>query len=1555
MRRRKRILALITATLMGISIIGGIPVGAETAAPDKTVSAERQEAQNGTEMTEKEKSSAVRSLESRGIENTSDVGEGTSGKSSVTVYFTLSEDGKFVTGKDSESTLMCRVPVTVDYFDLGDYGLEDFYRYESDAPEAGGAYVGDEVIKQPTILHLYIKMLEQYYLGGNTLVTGGDALTIEGSATSMYMKKFWGHDENLMYFVNHKYPLMKAGWGATADYILLEDGMEIDVAMFTDWNFYVDGAFAAFSPTEKTVAAGEEFTLNMSGVSTTMNSETGESVPMPGETVVYSKAEDTFGGNGNEYWEEWKDRTDSSGNVTMSFTQPGTYYVSSTPLYETYKNELNNPCVAPPAATITVTGSSTEDDTGTENLTVLSNLYFSDGASAAAQKYTMTPDFDSAQKSYTVYVPDFKNTIAVWGSRTDEAKKVNAGSRLNVSYTNTAGEACEASKIINKGSGQSLAKLISKGEADAECRITAVCGKSSQEYTVNIKRVPSLSGMEITGNNGEAVSLSPEFSGSTLEYSLKVPEEYSALSMKATPVSDKYTVKADGKAAPASGEFEISLTSAQQTASVEVTGTNGETTTYKINIGKKARVSCSFENLLEGTVVNVVDESNDVVFTGKAGGGATVLKAKGLLEGSEYTYRITKKGYVGKGGSFTAGEADSSIDGALDKAAENTEIDTSVTSMWPDFRGNSENNGTASVKTPVRASQTQLLWAFKNGQGWTGAPSSPILVGDDLVFLTNNEIVKVDRVTGEIKKKGKMAYKSTFSLTPPTYADGMIFIALADGMVQAFNADTLESLWIYKDAQKGQPNSPITYKNGYIYTGFWNSAIRTANFVCLSATDENPEKTDEVKEATWTYSHKGGFYWAGAYASDNAVIAGSETGSDDASAKGTLYSFNPETGEITDKIDDIKGGIRSTIVYDRDTDSCCFTSRGGYFYSVKVNADGTFDKTATAEIRLCALDENGKRNSSLKSQSSSTPVIYGGRAYVGVTGAKNLTAYAGHNVTVIDLEKKEIAYCVPTRGYPQTSGLLTTAYEASDGYSYVYFIENYTPGILRVIKDKKGQTGPVYDSDNAGILGEDKQSVKYADTLFTPRGEQAEYAICSPIVDEYGTMYFKNDSSHMMALGSKVQSIEVTKMPDKTNYDSGEVFDPSGMVVTATLANGMKRDVTQYVDYSKEPLTDYDLEIELTYNHVMYNDKEKKADPPATYIPVSSATEEERAAVRNVSGLIDEIKTAGSYEATKAAAEKARAAYEELGYKLQQYIGNKDVLTDAEKEIANTELRAGTAVPVIKAAQAAYNSHKLTWNRNSKADGYEIYRSTVKGSRGSVIKRITGNGTLTMTAGTVTGTTYYYTLRPYILVDGEPEGDLYSACTAAKTVLSRPSLKAASYSYSSIKLTWSKVAGAQGYRIYRYSSKTKKYSLLKTITRGTTYSFVNGSLYTGSRYYYKITAVRGSSESSQSAAVSAVPKLSIPTSFKAGAGTRKAYLSWRGPGGASGYAVYRSTKSASGFKYIKRISTTRTTVKYTNTGLSKGRAYYYKIRAYRVVKGKRVYSSYTRTLKIRAR
>lgn len=199
---------------------------------------------------------------------------------SVTVYVTISSDGMPVRGKDG--TPISHLEVTVPYFDLASQNLGAYYRYHTE--NGSGKYVDEQIVERPTALHLYLYMIGVYYLGlnpaevtsgstkivdhaggaGVSWISGdkayddtGAALSLSGSATSMYMENFWGHDQNLMYYRNHIYPLMSAGWGSTADYILLSDGDTIDVAMYSDWGFWSDGgAFARFDQDAYSVAPG---------------------------------------------------------------------------------------------------------------------------------------------------------------------------------------------------------------------------------------------------------------------------------------------------------------------------------------------------------------------------------------------------------------------------------------------------------------------------------------------------------------------------------------------------------------------------------------------------------------------------------------------------------------------------------------------------------------------------------------------------------------------------------------------------------------------------------------------------------------------------------------------------------------------------------------------------------------------------------------------------------------------------------------------------------------------------------------------------------------------------------------------------------------------------------------------------------------------------------------------------------------------------------------------------------------------------------------------------
>lgn len=73
---------------------------------------------------------------------------------------------------------------------------------------------------------------------------------------------------------------------------------------------------------------------------------------------------------------------------------------------------------------------------------------------------------------------------------------------------------------------------------------------------------------------------------------------------------------------------------------------------------------------------------------------------------------------------------------------------------------------------------------------------------------------------------------------------------------------------------------------------------------------------------------------------------------------------------------------------------------------------------------------------------------------------------------------------------------------------------------------------------------------------------------------------------------------------------------------------------------------------------------------------------------------------------------------------------------------------------------------------------------------------------------------------------------------------------------------------------------------------------------------------------------------------------RTVTIKWTKNEDASGYQISRSTKKKGKYKVVKTLKKASAT-SWKNTGLKKGKTYYYKVRTYRTVAGKKVYSSYS--------
>ena len=766
----------------------------------------------------------------------------------------------------------------------------------------------------------------------------------------------------------------------------------------------------------------------------------------------------------------------------------------------------------------------------------LSVLKFGDTSTESkAQMFQLIPAFDPAVKEYTVLVPDNSNMFYAWATKADDR---SSSTTITAKWVNLNVDTEKTQALTSgKASGQNLAGFAPTGTKVNTMTVTVVDGDFKDEYKLTSVRVaPSLTALSLDG-----IRFAERFSASKTAYTATTAAE--SVTVAATPRDESYTVTVNG-----GSDTTVPLNLGENKINVVVTNPGGYTNTYTITVTRLAAIEVGFTVDPADAKVTVWDSNKDRI--------APTDGKYSVMADAEYTYLVQSDGYVSQKSTFKFSES-STIDITLAVATENPNLDRSITAEWGNFRNGDNNLGITNAKTPYAPEDTELLWAVKHGTGWAAAPGSPIMVDGDIYTYSGSTIRRLNSMTGEVVTEGTMVDKSSYSIVPMTYGDGMVFVGLSGGKIQAFNAKTLESLWVYTDELGGQPNCPITYKDGYIYAGFWNSEDRNANFACINTVDEDHASATEVKYASWTYTRAGGFYWAGAYVTDKLAIVGTDDGAGGYDTNGAaLLVFDRYTGEKLDAHEGIRGDLRSNVSHDPESDRVFFTTKGGILGNAQIDWD-------TGKIldykEVVIKDAQGNANA----MSTCTPSVYNGRIYIGVAGTSQFGANSGHGIAVYNLNgdgSMTQAYVYAIVGYPQTSAMVSTAYSAEDGSVYIYLPYNYTPGGVSVLKDKPGQTAPVTTTGSG-----------YSE-VFTPVGPLAQYCICSTIADQYGTIYYKNDSCYMMAITSKIESLEITQYPTITENEDGSIT-VDGLKAVTKLKNGEERDVSNYVSVVKNEET----------------------------------------------------------------------------------------------------------------------------------------------------------------------------------------------------------------------------------------------------------------------------------------------------------------------------------------------------------------------------------------------
>ena len=240
--------------------------------------------------------------------------------------------------------------------------------------------------------------------------------------------------------------------------------------------------------------------------------------------------------------------------------------------------------------------------------------------------------------------------------------------------------------------------------------------------------------------------------------------------------------------------------------------------------------------------------------------------------------------------------------------------------------------------------------------------------------------------------------------------------------------------------------------------------------------------------------------------------------------------------------------------------------------------------------------------------------------------------------------------------------------------------------------------------------------------------------------------------------------------------------------------------------------------------------------------------------------------------------------------------------------------------PTISKLENTSSGIKLNWNKITGAYGYRLYYKPASGGW----KRFKDTTATSFTdSGVVPNKTETYTIR-CLDKNGNTISGFNSNGWSIKYVPVAPTISKLENTSSGIKLSWNKVTGVYGYRIYQKTSNG-----WKRIKDTTATSFTDSAVSANQTKTYTIRCIdkNGNTVSGyNSKGWSKKYTESTPSISKLENTSGGIKLSWNKVTGAYGYRLYR--KTSSGWKRIK--DTTATT--YTDSAVKSGRTETYTIR-----------------------
>lgn len=300
------------------------------------------------------------------------------------------------------------------------------------------------------------------------------------------------------------------------------------------------------------------------------------------------------------------------------------------------------------------------------------------------------------------------------------------------------------------------------------------------------------------------------------------------------------------------------------------------------------------------------------------------------------------------------------------------------------------------------------------------------------------------------------------------------------------------------------------------------------------------------------------------------------------------------------------------------------------------------------------------------------------------------------------------------------------------------------------------------------------------------------------------------------------------------------------------------------------------------------------------------------------------------------------------------YIGTAQITIKGIGNYTGTKTTTFKIVPKqisdVSLVKKTTNSLTLSWSKLDNVNGYKIYKYNPTSNSYKLLKTISDSSITSYTDEDLeSASVYSYKVRGYKVIDGNYYYGNYSKIFSESTRINKvTNLKLDTRNATSLEISWDKVNNADGYKIYKLDTSTNTYKLIDTINSNSTTSYTHSNIVSATNYYYKIKAFKylnGSNRySDYSSSLKATTRPLQPSVTLSSTTSKSIKASWtKISKRTTGYEVRMSTSKSGTYNSIG----TTTNTSFTKGNLTKGKTYYFKVRAYRIVDGQKIYSLYS--------